>query len=333
MVIEDRSAVQYPRDLAGYGGDVPIAEWPNGAKVAVSLVINLEEGAENNVLHGDAASEAFLTEEPTTPLMGMRNVNVESQYEYGTRAGFWRLQRLLAERGLPATVFGVAESLRRNPALVEASQASDWEIASHGLRWINYAQLSIDEERRHMEEAVRIHTEVCGQPPAGWYTGRNSVNTRKLVAEHGRFAYGSDSFADDLPYWVDVDGLAQLVLPYTLDNNDGRYVNTYGFQAPSFSEYLQRGLDLLLEEGKTAPKMMSVGLHLRISGRPGRAADLRLFLDTLTARSDVWVARRIDIADHWRSVHPADRWLPHVVDTYSASAALGSAGVAPVVRL
>lgn len=307
---------EYPRDLAGYGGSAPDAQWPDGAKVAISFVINLEEGAENNILHGDEASEAFLTEEPTAPLTGMRNVNVESQYEYGTRAGFWRLQQMFAERNLPVTVFGVAESLRRNPALVAASQASGWEIASHGLRWINYALLSIDEERRHMHEAVRIHTEVCGQRPAGWYTGRNSVNTRKLVAEHGGFAYGSDSFADDLPYWVGVDGVAQLILPYTLDNNDGRYVNTYGFGVPSFSDYLHRGLELLLEEGQTAPKMMSVGLHLRISGRPGRAHDLRRFLDTVATRSDVWVARRVDIANHWRAVHPADRWLPEAVDLY-----------------
>jgi putative urate catabolism protein len=312
-------SADYPRDLVGYGGQVPDAQWPNAAKVAVSFVINLEEGGENNVLHGDDASEAFLTEEPTSPLTGMRNVNVESQYEYGTRAGFWRLQRMFAERGLPVTVFGVAESLRRNPGLVAASQSAGWEIASHGLRWIDYAQLSIDEERQHMAEAVRVHAEVCGQRPAGWYTGRNSVNTRRLIAEHGGFAYGSDSFADDLPYWVDVDGIAQLIVPYTLDNNDGRYVNTYGFQARSFSEYLERGLELLLEEGSAEPKMMSVGLHLRISGRPGRAADLRRFLDIVAARSDVWVARRIDIANHWRSVQPADRWLPNAVDVYRVS--------------
>ncbi|MFA3877755.1 allantoinase PuuE [Streptomyces sp. MMCC 100] len=318
----------YPRDLAGYGGRPPHAQWPGGAKVAVQFVINVEEGGENNVLHGDEASEAFLTEEPTTALQGRRNLNVESQYEYGTRAGFWRLRRLFEERALPVTVFGIAESLRRNPGLVAAARASDWEIASHSLRWINYAELPPDTERDHIERAVRIHTEVCGQAPLGWYTGRNSANTRRLVVEHGGFLYDSDSFGDDLPYWVDVDGTAQLVLPYTLDNNDGRYVNTYGFQSESFSAYLTRALELLLEEGADRPRMMSVGLHLRISGRPGRAADLRRFLDLVAGHPDVWVARRVDIARHWRATHPAAQWLPHATDPL-ATDALVSARPAP----
>ncbi|MFJ3081033.1 allantoinase PuuE [Streptomyces halstedii] len=304
----------YPRDMAGYGGDLPHAQWPGGAKVAVQFVVNVEEGGENNVLHGDEASEAFLTEEPTSALRGRRNLNVESQYEYGTRAGFWRLRRLFEERGLPVTVFGIAESLRRNPGLVAAARESEWEIASHSLRWINYAELDPETEREHIERAVRIHTEVCGEAPLGWYTGRNSANTRRLVAEHGGFLYDSDSFSDDLPYWSDVDGTAHLVLPYTLDNNDGRYVNTYGFQSESFSAYLTRALELLLEEGAERPRMMSVGLHLRISGRPGRAADLRRFLDVVAGHPDVWVARRVDIARHWRTVHPASRWLPRSVD-------------------
>ncbi|WP_086151064.1 MULTISPECIES: allantoinase PuuE [unclassified Cellulosimicrobium] len=304
----------YPRDLAGYAGRPPHAGWPGGAKVAVSFVINLEEGGENNVLHGDLASEAFLTEEPTTALAGRRNLNVESQYEYGTRAGFWRLQRLFAEHSLPVTVFGIAESMRRNPGLVAAAQESGWEIASHSLRWINYAEVSSDIERDHIAQAVRTHTDVAGEPPAGWYTGRNSDSTRRLVVEHGGFLYDSDSFSDDLPYWVDVDGIAQLVVPYTLDNNDGRYVNTYGFQSESFSAYLTRGLEQLLEEGADSPKMMSIGLHLRISGRPGRAADLKRFLGLVASHPDVWVARRIDIARHWRSVHPAKNWLPNSVD-------------------
>ncbi|NEC14144.1 allantoinase PuuE [Streptomyces sp. SID8014] len=304
----------YPRDLHGYGDDLPHARWPGGAKVALQFVINLEEGGENNVLHGDDSSEAFLTEEPTTALRGRRNLNVESQYEYGTRAGFWRLRRLFDERGLPVTVFGIAESLRRNPRLVAAAQESGWELASHSLRWINYAQLAPEAEREHVEQAVRTHTEICGEPPLGWYTGRNSADTRRLVVEHGGFLYDSDSFSDDLPYWVDVDGVAQLVVPYTLDNNDGRYVNTYGFQSESFSAYLTRALELLVEEGAERPRMMSVGLHLRISGRPGRAADLRRFLDFAAGHPDVWVTRRVDIARHWRAVHPASRWLPGSVD-------------------
>lgn len=307
----------YPRDLSGYAGRPPHAGWPGGAKVAVSFVINLEEGGENNVLHGDAASEAFLTEEPTTALSGRRNLNVESQYEYGTRAGFWRLHRLFAERSLPVTVFGIAESMRRNPGLVAAAQESGWEIASHSLRWINYAEVGSDVERDHIAQAVRIHTDVAGEPPAGWYTGRNSDSTRRLVVEHGGFLYDSDSFSDDLPYWVDVDGIAQLVVPYTLDNNDGRYVNTYGFQSESFSAYLTRGLEQLLEEGADSPKMMSIGLHLRISGRPGRAADLKRFLGLVASHPDVWVARRIDIARHWRSVHPAKNWLPGSADPFA----------------
>lgn len=304
----------YPRDLAGYGRDLPRAQWPGGAKVAVQFVINLEEGGENNILHGDPSSEAFLTEEPTAALLGRRNLNVESQYEYGTRAGFWRLHRLFEERGLPVTVFAIAESLRRNPDLALAASASGWEIASHSLRWINYAEVAPELEREHIEQAVQIHKEVTGSAPQGWYTGRNSENTRRLVVEHGGFLYDSDSFSDDLPYWVDVNGTAQLVLPYTLDNNDGRYVNTFGFQSESFSAYLIRGLELLLEEGADQPKMMSVGLHLRLSGRPGRAADLRRFLDYVTNHPDVWVARRVDIAQHWRGIHPASQWLPGSVD-------------------
>ncbi|MBN0040808.1 allantoinase PuuE [Cellulosimicrobium cellulans] len=304
----------YPRDLAGYAGDPPHAAWPGGAKVAVQFVLNLEEGGENNVLHGDPASEAFLTEEPTTALAGRRNLNVESQYEYGTRAGFWRLRRLFDERSLPVTVFGIAESMRRNPGLVAAARESGWEIASHSLRWVNYAEMDSDVERDHIAEAVRIHREVAGERPVGWYTGRNSENTRRLVVEHGGFLYDSDSFSDDLPYWVDVDGIAQLVVPYTLDNNDGRYVNTYGFQSESFSAYLTRALEQLLEEGAERPRMMSIGLHLRISGRPGRAADLKRFLDVVANHPDVWVARRVDIARHWRSTHPAKAWLPESAD-------------------
>lgn len=318
------STTEYPRDLRGYGATPPPPHWPREAKVAVQFVINVEEGGENNILHGDAASEAFLTEEPTNALTGKRNVNVESQYEYGTRAGFWRLHRLFTERGLPVTVFGIAESLRRNPEIVAAATESEWEIASHSLRWINYAELGEQAEREHIREAVRVHEEACGTRPLGWYTGRNSVNTRGLVVERGGFLYDSDSFSDDLPYWLNIDGTAQLVIPYTLDNNDGRYVNGYGFGAETFSNYLESGLEQLLHEGETQPKMMNIGLHLRLSGKPGRAGDLRRFLDAVAERSDVWVTRRVDIARHWRAVHPACEMLPNAHDPLAAQARLGS---------
>ncbi|NHD17744.1 MULTISPECIES: allantoinase PuuE [unclassified Actinopolyspora] len=312
MTSSDQAA--YPRDLKGYGATPPQPHWPGQAKVAVQFVINIEEGGENNILHGDPTSEAFLTEEPAVALTGKRNVNVESQYEYGTRVGFWRLHRLFTERSLPVTVFGIAESLRRNPEIVTAANESDWEIASHSLRWINYAEVDEQVEREHIRQATETHAEVCGSRPLGWYTGRNSINTRRLVVEQGGFLYDSDSFSDDLPYWVDINGTAQLVIPYTLDNNDGRYVNGYGFGAESFSAYLTNGLELLLREGAEQPKMMSVGLHLRLSGRPGRAADLQRFLDVVAERPDVWVARRADIARHWRAVHPAAKALPATTD-------------------
>lgn len=305
---------RYPRDLHGYGQSPPHAGWPDDALLALQFVINLEEGGENAVLHGDAASESFLTEEPTRALAGRRNPNVESQYEYGTRVGFWRLHRLFTERAIPVTVFGVAAALERNPELVAAATAAGWEIASHALRWIDYSEMDEEDERAQLAEAVARHTATVGTRPLGWYTGRNSMSTRRLVAEHGGFLYDSDSFADDLPYWVDVDGVAQLVIPYTLDNNDGRYVNTYGFQSPSFSSYLENGLGLLLREGRETPRMMNVGLHLRLSGRPGRAADLERFLDLVAERQEVWTTRRVDIARHWRRTHPAARFLRDAID-------------------
>lgn len=297
----------YPRDLVGYGRDVPQAGWPGGARVAVQFVVNYEEGGERSVLHGDALSEAFLTEEPTTSIHHMRNLNVESQYEYGSRAGFWRLHRAFTERGIPVTVFGIAEALVRNPEAVAAMQQEHWEIASHGLRWINYAEMGEAEERRHIEQAITLHKEATGGRPTAWYTGRMSPNTRRLIVEAGGFRYDSDSFADDLPYWTRVEGQDHLVVPYTLDNNDGRYVNGYGFQAESFSTYLKQAFDLLYREGADAPKMMSIGLHNRLSGRPGRAADLLRFLDYVTGKDDVWLTRRIDIAEHWHTHHRPDR--------------------------
>lgn len=294
----------YPRDLVGYADRPPNADWPGGALLALQFVINYEEGGENSILHGDAGSEAMLTEDPSVPFAGERNISVESQYEYGSRAGFWRLHRMFTERNLPVTVFGVTSALAKNPRAVAAMKEAGWEIASHGLKWINYARMPEAEERAQIAESIRLHTEVVGEPPRGWYTGRMSTNTRRLLLELGDFAYDSDSFADDLPYWTAENGAPQLVVPYALDSNDVRYLNSLGLQAPDLGTYCIRAVDLLRREGRTAPRMMSVGLHCRIVGRPGRAADLERFLDHVAALDDVWVTRRIDIADHWRARHP-----------------------------
>ena len=294
----------YPRDLIGYGQKPVDPRWPEEARLAIQFVVNYEEGGENSILHGDRASEAFLTEEPAAALEGMRNFNVESQYEYGSRAGFWRLHRLFSDREIPVTVFGIAMALEKNRDAVEAMKQSGWEIASHGLKWINYAQMPEEEERAQILEAIRIHTEATGERPMGWYTGRMSANTRRLIGEVGGFVYDSDSFADDLPYWVYENGAAQLVVPYTLDNNDGRFVNGFGLQATDFATYLIRACDLLLREGGSSPKMMNIGLHCRLAGKPGRAADFERFLDYVKTLPDVWVTRRIDIANHWRRHHP-----------------------------
>lgn len=301
-------SVHLRRDFKGHGRMPVDPKWPSGANIAVNFVINYEEGGEHSVLYGDGVSEAFLTEEPTSALRNIRNLNVESQYEYGPRAGWWRLYNLFTERNLPVTVFGISQSLIQNPEAVAAMKEAGYEIACHGLRWVNYAEMGEDQERSQILEAIRLHTEATGSRPTGWYTGRMSVNTRRLLTDIGGFAYDSDSFSDDLPYWEDVGGRQHLVLPYTLDNNDGRYVNTYGYQSQSFSAYLIQAFDLLLREGrKGSPKMMSIGLHTRLVGRPGRAADLERFLDHVAASDDAWVTRRIDIADHWRKYFPAEQ--------------------------
>ena len=296
----------YPRDMVGYAGRPPDPKWPGNARLAVQFVVNYEEGGENCILHGDAASEAFLSEiVGAQPWPGQRHLNMESIYEYGSRAGFWRLHRLFTERNLPVTVYGVAMALERNPAAVQAMLDADWEIASHGYRWIEYANMPEAEERAHLQKAVEIHTRVTGSRPLGWYTGRCSVNTRRLVVEEGGFLYDADSYADDLPYWVTEHGRPHLVVPYTLDANDMRFATSQGFNSgDQFFAYLRDSFDLLYAEGATAPKMMSVGLHCRLVGRPGRAAALARFLDHVTAHRDAWVCRRIDIARHWRKHHP-----------------------------
>jgi OHCU decarboxylase len=295
----------YPRDLVGYGRNPPHPRWPGDARLCVQFVINYEEGGENNILHGDRASEAFLSEiVGAAPWPGQRHMSMESIYEYGSRAGFWRLWRIFTERGVPVTVYGVATALMRNPDAVAAMQEAEWEIASHGLKWIDYRDFSSDEERAHLKEAVRIHTEVTGERPLGWYTGRTSEHTNRLVAEEGGFLYSADSYADELPYWELHGKHAQLIVPYTLDANDMRFATPQGFNAgDQFYAYLKDTFDTLYAEGVTAPKIMSVGLHCRIVGRPGRAAALARFLDYIASHDRVWIARRIDIARHWIRRH------------------------------
>jgi putative urate catabolism protein len=297
----------YPRDLIGYGRNPPNPKWKNNARIAVQFVINYEEGGESCLLHGDTSSEAFLSEAiGAEPLAGTRHMNIESMYEYGSRAGFWRLYRMFCDRNIPATVYGVAMALERNPEAVAAMLEADWEVASHGYRWIDYKNFSEDIEREHLQKAIAIHIKVTGSRPLGWYTGRNSPNTRKLVVEEGGFLYDSDSYADDLPYWVHDYGKPHLVIPYTLDNNDMRFATAQGFNCgDQFFAYLQDAFDVLYAEGETAPKMMSIGLHCRLVGRPGRAAALARFLDYVQKRDRVWLCRRIDIARHWHENHPA----------------------------
>jgi len=296
---------EYPRDLRGYGARPPDPQWPGGARTAVQFVINYEEGAENCVLHGDAASEAFLSEiVGAAAYPGQRHMNMESLYEYGARAGFWRLHRLFTERRLAVTVFGVAMALARNAEAVAAMQDADWEIASHGYRWIDYQGVDEATEKAHLEKAIDIHTQVTGARPLGWYLGRCSPNTHRLVAAEGGFLYNADSYADDLPYWDRTQTAPQLVVPYTLDANDMRFATAQGFNSgQQFFDYLKDTFDVLHAEGG---RMMSVGLHCRLAGRPGRAAALARFLDYVASFDDAWVCRREDIARHWMERFPAD---------------------------
>ena len=299
----------HPRDMVGYAAAPPDPDWPDGAKLALQFVVNYEEGGENNVLHGDAASEAFLSEiVGAQPWPGQRHMNMESIYEYGSRAGFWRLHRAFTARELPVTVFGVATALARNPEAVAAMRAADWEIASHGLKWVDYRDVPRDVEEAHFREALRLHEEVTGAAPQGWYLGRTSENTLAIARDYGQFLYTSDSYADDLPYWLGRGADAHLVVPYTLDANDMRFATPQGFNAgDQFLAYLKDSLDVLLAEGHAgAPKMLSVGLHCRLVGRPGRAAALERFLDYAGGFDDVWICRRADIARHWRARHPAE---------------------------
>ncbi|WP_067520132.1 allantoinase PuuE [Endozoicomonas ascidiicola] len=296
----------YPRDLKGYGQHPPNPHWPEKARIAVQFVINYEEGGENSILHGDQASEAFLSEIIGAPAhQGMRHISMESIYEYGSRAGFWRLHRMFTTRQIPVTVYGVAMAMERNPEAVKAMLDADWEIASHGYRWIDYQFHDINEEREHMKKAIDVHTKLTGKRPLGWYTGRCSPNTEKLVVEEGGFLYHADSYADDLPYWDKRFGKPQLVVPYTLDCNDMRFATAQGFNSgEQFFQYLKDTFDTLYEEGEEQPKMMSIGLHCRLAGRPGRAAALARFMDYVQSKSSVWLCTREQIAHHWHKQHP-----------------------------
>ena len=308
----------YPRDMIGYGPKPPHAQWPNRARVALQFVLNYEEGAENNVLHGDAGSETFLSEIIGAASFPNRHLSMETIYEYGSRAGLWRLLRMFEERKLPLTIFGVSMALKRNPEAVAAFKELGHEIACHGLRWISYQNADEATERAHMKEAVEIIKELTGSAPQGWYTGRDSPFTRKLVVEHGGFRYDADDYSDDLPFWkkvdyTDADGKAavapQLIVPYTLDTNDMRFAAAQGFNSGTqFFDYLKDAFDVLYAEGDpnglNQPKMLSIGLHCRLVGRPARAAALARFLDYVQKHDNVWVTRRIDIAEHWHKVHP-----------------------------
>lgn len=299
----------YPRDMIGYGGAPVDAKWPNGARIAVQFVLNYEEGGENSVLHGDPASEAFLSEIiGAEPFVGARHMSMESIYEYGSRAGVWRILNLFNEREIPITLFAVAMAMERHPAVIEQAIKDGHEIASHAYRWIDYKGMPIDQEREHMQQAIEIHKRITGERPLGWYTGRTSENTRELVVEDGGFLYDADNYSDDLPFWSRMTaGKPHLVVPYTLDTNDMRFATSQGFNTGDhFFTYLKDAFDTLYEEGETAPKMMSVGLHCRLVGRPGRFQGLKKFVDYIQGHDHVWCARRIDIARHWRTEYPFD---------------------------
>ncbi|PHO03551.1 polysaccharide deacetylase [Rhodobacteraceae bacterium 4F10] len=302
---------RYIRDMRGYGANPPHPNWPGDAKVAVQFVLNYEEGGENCVLHGDAASEAFLSDIPgAAQWPDQRHWNMESIYEYGARAGFWRLHRLFTGADIPVTIYGVASALARSPEQLAAMQSAGWEIASHGLKWVEHKDMPEDEERAAIAEAIRLHTEVTGARPKGWYTGRCSVNTVRLVSEEGGFDYISDTYDDDLPYWLEVGSRDQLIIPYTLEANDMRFATAPGYiTGEDFFTYLKDAFDTLYAEGQDgAPKMMSIGLHCRLIGRPGKIAGLKRFIDYIQGFDGVWCPRRIDVARHWAEHHPHKRF-------------------------
>jgi putative urate catabolism protein len=289
-----------PRDMVGYGSKDKKIRWPNNARIAVQIVLNYEEGAENCVLNGDKNSEVFLSEIIGAQPVKGRHINMESLYEYGSRRGFWRLHKIFKEKKIPITIFGVGMALAKNPQICKVLKSSNYEVASHGWRWIDYQNIKKSEEKKHMKMAINIHTKIFGERPLGWYTGRCSPNTRDLVFEDGGFLYDSDSYSDDLPYWETRNNKKQLIIPYTLDNNDMRFATNQGFNTGDhFYSYLKDSFDALYEEGKTHPKMMSVGLHCRIIGKPGRIQALKKFLEYIKKHKNVWICKRVDIAKHW----------------------------------
>ncbi|HUX83572.1 MAG TPA: allantoinase PuuE [Halothiobacillus sp.] len=299
-------SMQSPRDLIGYGQNPPQVAWPQGARIAVQFVINYEEGGENCILDGDDASEAFLSDViNAAPRPGLRHMSVESLYEYGSRAGFWRLHRLFNEFAVPATVFAVGLAIQKNPDVVDAMLESNWEIASHGYRWIDYQTMTPDIERAHIRLALEIHRSLIGHEPSGWYIGRDTALTRSILLEEATPLYDSDSYADDLPYWVPGQGKPHLIVPYTLDSNDMRFLTAQGFNSgDQFFTYLKDSFDALYTEGAQTPKMLSIGLHCRISGRPGRLMAVKRFIQYVLSHQDVWICRRDEIAKHWVDNHP-----------------------------
>jgi len=295
---------KYPRHMVGYGQKPPKVKWPNNAKLALQIVLNYEEGSENCVLHGDRTSEVFLSEIIGAHPVKGRHINMESLYEYGSRRGFWRIHKLFQEKKIPITIFGVGMALEKNHKVCDAIKESDYEVASHGWRWIDYQKVSKSTEKKHMQMAIKSIEKIFGKRPLGWYTGRCSPNTRDLVMEEGGFLYDSDSYSDDLPYWEVRGKKRQLIIPYTLDNNDMRFTTNQGFNTgEQFYTYLKDSFDVLYNEGNTNPKMMSVGLHCRLVGRPGRIQSLKKFLDYVLKHEDVWICKRIDIAKHWIKNH------------------------------
>jgi len=297
---------KYPRDMIGYGSKEPKVVWPNNAKLALQIVLNYEEGGENNILHGDKHSETFLSEIIGAKAIKDRHINMESMYEYGSRRGFWRLHKLFQEKKIPITIFGVGMALERNPEVCNAIKNGNYEIACHGWRWIDYQNVKKSVEKKDMKLAIKTLKKIFGERPLGWYTGRCSPNTRDLIFEDGGFLYDSDSYSDDLPYWEYKKNKKQLIIPYTLDNNDMRFATNQGFNSGNqFYTYLKDSFDALYEEGKTNPKMMSVGLHCRLIGRPGRIQSLKKFIDYVQKFNDVWICKRIDIAKHWIKNYPS----------------------------
>tara|TARA_A100001011_G_scaffold400422_1_gene514839 strand:- start:11948 stop:12880 length:933 start_codon:yes stop_codon:yes gene_type:complete len=303
---QNNNLITYPRDVRGYGKETPQANWPENARIALQFVINYEEGGENCVLHGDKASEYFLSEIIGAEAReGVRHMSMESLYEYGSRVGVWRLFELFKNNDIPITVFAIAMALERNPQVVETALRNEFEICSHGLKWIDYQYVPEEIEREHIYEAIKIHTKMIGERPLGWYTGRTSPNTRRLIAEEGGFLYDSDDYSDELPFWSKIEKNPHLIIPYSLDTNDMRFVSSQGFNSgDQFFNYLRDSFDCLYEEGETMPKIMSVGLHCRIAGRPGRFQSLKKFIKYVRSHDKVWFCRRVDIARHWRDIHP-----------------------------